>query len=244
MAHSHDRNLVQALGIETDHKSPDHDLAVLYLQANAQRLADKVLKLSKPWNFTIAINDVNTALKGILAPHKQCERCRFWAPSLLCIAGIDAPESIQVTGTELEHQISKGEGKFQSLVGFLDLSVYAKVVGKRTYVATDYNIERICSQHQGPLTVPYAGRQHEKHEMGQQTLIVEVKTRPVPLGDAIRQISLYREYYRGQATWAFATTVPLEAAYQNALKNEDIHPILINEEYKHVKQTQAVMEML
>jgi hypothetical protein len=33
MAHSHDRSLVQQLGIETDHKSLEHDQAIIWLLA-------------------------------------------------------------------------------------------------------------------------------------------------------------------------------------------------------------------
>jgi hypothetical protein len=366
MAHSHDRNLVQSLGIETDHKSPEHDLAVLYLQANAQALAKKVLPLPRKTTSVAPLQSKDA--ERILAPHKLCEFCVIktdeeWAmpcpkPKIARqnIISIDEVTDVRCYDTELEHQVTKGEGKFQTLIGFLDLVICAQFTGTKTYQPCDYTFERRCAPlvpegmnlslvavdahdfkgaflgeirrakkffygtviaqahridiekdtvvfafksqhrsllvqirqnstwltsiatqlagrqmgitslidetvvniarakpslvpsdwkgqtHSGVVTIHYDGKQTIQ-EMDYREIAVEVKTRPISLGDALRQISLYREYHHANV-WVFATTVPLDTAYRDALEHENIRTLLISEEYKNVKQSRAEMETL
>ena len=268
MAHAHDHNLVQSLGIEIDHKSPEHDLAVLYLQANAQQLARKMLMFSKKRTSQISVESKH--FSRILTPYKLCEYCQLQTEGEWLKTGvhqqvkvIDEATDIKVNDTELEHQITKGEGKFQTLIGFLDLVITAQFIGTKSYAPADYQFERRCMSgpkdpswitntkiwkeqpHSGLITISYDGKQHPDQRMHYRDIAIEVKTRHVSLGDAIRQISLYREYYDGvQPCWIFATTVPLDTAYRDALEHEDIRTLLISEDYKHVKQTRAEMETL
>ena len=94
------------------------------------------------------------------------------------------------------------------------------------------------------LVLPFGPVVFEQQDFHQhRTVVIEVKTRPVSLGDAIRQIKLYQAHGRADI-WVFATTIPLDISYRDALENEGIRTLLINDEYKNVQQIKAEMDTL
>lgn len=160
MAHSTDRNLVQSLGIETDHKTPDHDLACLYLQANARRLADKFLVQPKSTRKYSTQAD-KADIERLIVPHKLCQHCKFvdhyrygaTDPNLTVQITHESYGTIRDVHTRLERPVIKGEGKFQVHIGFIDLVVLGVLDGIVTNHAADLIVRRSCSveKDDGPL---------------------------------------------------------------------------------------------
>lgn len=83
------------------------------------------------------------------------------------------------------------------------------------------------------LTLPtYACAQKERvvATPEDREVAVEVKTTPVPAGDILRQVKLYREYVEADA-WVVATTFPLSAAERDVLAHEKIRTIRLGPEF-------------
>lgn len=109
--HSHDRTLLASLGFaDPDKKDARHDLACQYLALpdNHERLARMVAPSTRGGNRLISIRDsLNESSKS------------GW---LDCEWSVDRHEEIfTVASPTLECVISKGEGKYKTTVGFLDV---------------------------------------------------------------------------------------------------------------------------
>lgn len=104
-----------------------------------------------------------------------------------------------------EVPISKGEGKYKTTVGFIDVLVHVEFVD--------------------PI----------EDEMKYLNLIVEVKATPSSVGDLHRQLSLYREYpvlnprcwHRAYNNCVAATLFPLSEQDRNQLESDGIKCIRI-----------------
>ena len=56
-----------------------------------------------------------------------------------------------------------------------------------------------------------------------------MKVNRVPIGDVIRQIKLYKEYYRGEGHWVLATIYTITEEEKKVLLSEKIQHILVLE---------------
>lgn len=88
--------------------------------------------------------------------------------------------SVKVSTGELEYHLTKGQGQYRTTIGFLDL----RATG---FLKQEFRDRPQSCAPDSPdsstivlLTLPS---------------IIEVKVKPVPLGDLIRQVKLYSEYF-------------------------------------------------
>ena len=175
-------------------------------------------------------------------------------------------DRIDVVTTRMERPVTRGSGQYTSLVGFIDLSIRASRNQEIRYDETILHYYRRCRQvvvdsptvwdgctmispsvshedtsHTAEIAIPFAVQSFTIPIEYDRIINIEVKTRPVPLGDLIRQINLYKEFSGGDI-WIVATTVALSTAYCSALHNEGIRTLFVGEEYKQA-DAPAQMEM-
>lgn len=127
--HAHDRTLIASLGFnDPDKKDPRHDLACQYL----------------------ATEDVTTRLVAtfigpdlVERPETSSERCGYDNNAFVKLSrGTCSGKVTQVGPYRSEVIVNKGEGKYQTTVGFLDLLIPARVeytiIGKTTWTERRY----------------------------------------------------------------------------------------------------------
>jgi hypothetical protein len=197
--HAHERTLIAQLGFaDLDRQQTLHDLACQYLSTpeTVQRLVD-YLEIAQ-------------------APKPQEEA---WI-----IDGYDAEErflwSQQVTNikTILEYEISKGQERYRSTIGFADLVLVIKVQEKQTNVME----RRLVSQKFNEPKAWTDWQAKSDHIRRKELLYgIEVKVTPVSVHEIIRQVKLYRSYSPITA-WIVATTYDLSEPEARCLTNENI----------------------
>lgn len=126
-----------------------------------------------------------------------------------------------VVRTVLEEPITKGEGKYRTHVGFLDLAIDIGI--------TEQNL---------------GAEKTDSYIIGRMNL--EIKIQRCPTGELVRQINLYKQYYvngyNEGAIWLVATAYALDEREKTALLNEHIIPIQLDEGYANVKSKPALTE--
>jgi len=238
MAHSHDRTLVQQLGADLDHKTPAHDAACLYLQQKAKILAEKYCLDERQATSNGQLKDFDNYFDRVVVEGlKLCHFCSFSLDRTDFVYDLKGVR-IESVKTSLEELITKGIGQYQTHIGFLDLVIQPEIIESKKYRQVSCSIKRVCykSEHKSDnvFTFQYPGRSYEV-EGPSKCLVIEVKTIRCPIGDLIRQIKLYRQYYKkNHVIWIVATTYPLNDHEIEALRNESIHTIRIHEEYAAV----------
>lgn len=217
--HSHDRTLLARLGFsDPDKKDPRHDLACQYLALpeNQERFAEMFL-----WP------QVRRGTATWLAGASETTRARMSRYAKLRVQ------------TELERPVSKGDGKFKTTVGFIDLWCQWFIREERAHEARkteDYYRHAETGEVSENARVRFdPGWVTEHREVWTATNAVsnhgmaagvEVKVAPSSLGDVLRQVKLYREYLDGGGPgwpiFVLATTYPVSAADTAALRAERI----------------------
>ncbi len=210
--HSSDRTLAAKLGFaDPDKKDPDHDLACQYL-ASEEITRQLVEKFFRP----------RIAACG---PVRKKVEDRYYGTTevtgerrLICFE-YDAA---------LEVPISKGEGKYKTTIGFLDVDINlcaeTEEIGKQLIHKTQWRSENgKAVEHKWDETKDY-----KNEHIYELRMIIEVKVNPVGIGDILRQIALYREYC--QATrWLVATTYPMKTIDVSTLEKSNIGHIQLGE---------------
>jgi hypothetical protein len=182
--HSHDRTMLANLGFaDPDKKDPKHDWACQYLAELAEngKLGSSL------------INPIFDVSKCILPIHHDDD-----AKYRYCI----------FRGVKMEHMLSKGDGKYQTTIGFLD------VVVAFLYKFRNLGVEDFRS--------------------GLGYVVFEVKINQVGIGDIIRQINLYRQYYKKHGNpifWVIASAFQLPAVDVETLKREGIHHVFLGDSF-------------
>lgn len=122
----------------------------------------------------------------------------------------------QVEGSDrqpiFERMIGKGEGKYRTTIGFIDLILW-------------YQVTFPCG---GPKCCRPPSDEIHIYSFG---VAVEVKITPVGIGDILRQINLYRDYEK-QFGWLVATAFPLSTADVSVLKNERIYHVRLGDPFE------------
>jgi hypothetical protein len=191
MASSFDRTLIQQLGAETDHKTQDHDLACLYLQENARRLADRFYPRLPTKTFRWdrqSLPFVEEHYERVEKDVRLCSGCATSLPNEVEIKW--EPGELGKIYTNLEVPVSKGSGQYKSTVGFLDIEITVSGrEGFATLVSTPLTRRCYLDEGHGAIVETLHQEQRFPFTLGNfRRIVVEVKTRPVPLGDVIRQI--------------------------------------------------------
>jgi hypothetical protein len=63
------------------------------------------------------------------------------------------------------------------------------------------------------------------------SIVVEVKTHPLSIGDLLRQLKLYQNYHHANA-WVVATTYKINELDKSALDNEDIRHVYLGQKFQ------------
>jgi hypothetical protein len=114
-----------------------------------------------------------------------------------------------------EFVITKGEGKYKTTIGFIDLKIeYSRVVEAAKPDGSTYED---CWQ--------------------MANLAIEVKVHPVPIGDVVRQINLYKQFVNDNLSepltgWLLATTYQLSEGDAALLRSQLIHWAHLGENFQ------------
>jgi hypothetical protein len=129
------------------------------------------------------------------------------------------------TVSKSEVVISKGEGRYRSTIGFLDLMI----------------------EWEENATVPKDEHGWATRSLARGIVVVEVKINPIGIGDLLRQIGLYREYVGGnptpserlrfletgeqvgQLSWVLATAYALDAGQMDTLRQSCVHCVRLGD---------------
>jgi hypothetical protein len=147
--------------------------------------------------------------------------CQYLAANLgplVSVVQSDTWRVLKVSKCEMEHMISKGYEQYKTTIGFVDLLV--PVMAGVT--ETDAN-----------------GQPKEWHH--QEVIAVEVKINRVSVGDALRQIRLYRGYRIawGDVHWILATSFPVSKLDLETLKASDVHHVFLGRAFERWAEEQS-----
>lgn len=206
--HTHDKTLIASLGFnDPDKKNSDHDLACRYISQ------DDILS-----RLILAI------FPGLSKTHVKssviCGQCQHRCEAE--VVEVVKPCNFTFT-TVSEFVISKGEGKYKTHVGFVDVMTKAKAFREIT-------AKPECDKCQ-PVDV--ANRYAEYFE---SDFAIEVKATPCPVRDCIRQINLYREYLKDHL-WVLATLFPLTIDDTAELKANGIKSVVVGPGFRSWKSS-------
>lgn len=201
MAHAYKKTLLAQLGFaDADKQNPRHDLAVEYLA-----LPHNSKRVIQGLHDDVTWELASTAKQAIGHPDEP-PHAYSWETRQL--SGLKTPER--------ECPLTKGEGQYRATVGFLDLLLRYEL------------IELVCSQD----TKPGARVSQRALHIGQSTqraVVIEVKAQPLPTGDLLRQMKLYREYAEtlrvADVRWVVAGCFKFSETQAEALRQERITPI-------------------
>ncbi len=194
--HSHDRTLLSKLGFsDPDKQNPLHDAACAYLAETEQSARLGQLFFNEP---TTEASVHKGETKGCFCSHD----CRCWASCAVEVA----EENLSVTEllvpqewivrpeATLELHLTKGTGQYATTIGFVDTYVRAfrsvRYTGRRRHHIDAKIVNDECEWRRW-TTEPFDGWLAS----GDIDILVEVKIARVPVGDALRQLKMYREYF-------------------------------------------------
>jgi hypothetical protein len=210
--HSHDRTLISRLGFaDPDKGDRRHDLACQFLASRgvAESIGCQFIRpkaedlFCRERSFHSDYSSSN--VPDVVRSGSLDERCNFHVSH--------------------EVPISKGEGKYATTIGFLDLSICYTV----SYTAREDR----------------RGKIQEFHLSDDLYAFFEIKVKPIPVGDAIRQIRFYRLHAHGghhPAWWFLVTAFPFSEADGAMLAASKIHHIQLGskfEEWASIQEASA-----
>jgi hypothetical protein len=129
-----------------------------------------------------------------------------------------------------EVEISKGSGQYRTTVGFVDVLLTAVL----DIHQTNFPKRRISENGNQEPWPPCEGFTR----VCSARVAIEVKTSPLPVGDIVRQINLYRSYSDFD-TWILATTFPLTQSQSDFLAYSRILHIYLGERFQDFVKEQA-----
>lgn len=230
--HAHDRTMLASLGFaDRDKGDVRHDLACQYLAT--PEVAEKVI-----------IGVVGPTFERRELPYEQGAD---YYPSKGGRHSIAARSWRELAGFEkadLEFLLGKGEGKYRTTVGFLDVVITYKVRQRTEGIERRYTgeHEEYWVNHEGRECAAEFGhskrsraileeRPYKQSKLDRHTIIVEVKAHPVGVGSILRQVNLYREYVGSADHWALATLYPLPSPDVETLRVASIAHLYLGEAF-------------
>lgn len=224
--HAHDRTLLASLGFaDPDKRNPLHDFACQYLalRENHERLAGMVAPLDAPNASVVEGSAFKFSPEGVYQ-----ERFRFVET-----------QSMELRKPTLEFPISKGEGKYKTSVGFVD--VVLPHVNKIVRRGVLFEVSGGARANE---------RDHVAEIERRVTVYVEVKIGRASAAEVLRQIGLYREHVpsfdddgvpgpgRGAERvlqtfrWLLATPYTIDRTDKATLEGAGIRHILLGEKFQ------------
>jgi len=129
-----------------------------------------------------------------------------------------------------EFEISKGYGQYRTTVGFIDVLLTAVL----DLHHTNLKKRQISRNEANEPWQPSEGFLR----VCNTKVAIEVKTSPLPVGDIVRQINLYRSYSTFD-TWILATTYPLPQSHFDYLASARILHIHLGQRFQDFVKEQA-----
>ncbi len=203
--HSHDRTLIASLGfLDPDKDNRTHDLACAYL-AQGEVVAQLVGAPRK----------IDVRVKTKLDTGSRFGRSyegRLWTEARY--------------ETRLEVPILKGQAQYQTTIGFMDALIQTTVV---LHNDAPVYFDDGSKAEGGALMYEFLP---EGMRLPLDAVVgVEVKINPVPVGDLLRQLNLYRSHIGSGFSiacvdrWIAALRYDIDAPYADALKSEGIEVV-------------------
>lgn len=215
--HAFEKTMIARMGFsDPDRRDPLHDLACQYLM-----LPNIVTRLAKH----IGIHETSV------------EQSSDW--------GVDEFRWL-LTRTMIAHQaqtewvISKGYGEYRTTIGFADVLLAFTV----QEVDTNTVMRKRVRHEDNSYVWTEWSRREDASRKKEFRCGVEVKIAPVPIGDLVRQIKLYRSYGGGDF-WIAATAYDLTRAAVDTLRNENIHHVRLGpgfQEFVASRESESVAD--
>lgn len=226
---SHERTMLARCGFDDqDRSDPMHDLACRYLSTEVQ--PEGIAKIA-----------------GLGRLERQCEVEKY-NRNAGCEFNLEKHTAVSDFvhfKTHTEFAIHKGDGQYRVTIGFADVVFTYKrmesltrresVAYRKVYTTDrfDYKVERIDEK---PLAQPDTEPQDcscRYIDGGPFSVVVEVKTNPLPVSDVVRQVSLYRSHTDPRLTrFLIATTFPMTESQVQYLKNEGIFHCVLGSKFQ------------
>ena len=229
--HSHDRTLLAKLGFaDIDRQHPRHDLACQYLAQPS--VAQKLLRTVFP--DLVPVQQAQQSLKlsrtGSWVGYKPIAgHDRGFRPDQTVTVTVTC-SGVELSRATFEYHLTKGDGKYQTTIGFLDLVLQGKCnLQKEWTEAVHYRPFRVDSP-----DIHVEQLDEKSNEGIEKYIVTEIKIHPVPASEVIRQIKLYAEYFpvdKSHASFALVTEYSVSARELGMFKNEGIHVFELGEAF-------------
>jgi hypothetical protein len=217
--HSHDRTLLAKLAFaDPDKAIPTHDFACQYL--TTPTVAAAVIESAFP--------GINGYFRSFDRPIDEDQRDkRGPTPVITGRRRFNRAKMIRFESAAREQPISKGEGQYKTTIGFLDMIVVARCwevdTGYRDMIRR-HDLPRMAASHwlsDHRYYTEYGDSWFKDSHSYPCSIAVEVKIHPVPTGDLLRQINLYREYIKADR-WVAVLDYDIAPSDLQDLRNEKV----------------------
>lgn len=230
--HGHNRTLLASLGFaDPDKHDGRHDLACQYLALpeNHKRIAHLLLA-ERSGSRKERVTTKNPMTHEWVETEFNFER---------------SFDHVKLLPPVLERPISKGEGKYKTTIGFVDVWLPFTCVQTDRGTRDGWRKENVAAvPRYVSAQVPY-----ERDLTPFPVVCVEVKIGKVGVGEVLRQVSLYREYfeYFGPDTWMawlLATPYPMDEHDAKTLLAAKIRHIRLGPKFEEwVTQRRATQKI-
>lgn len=230
--HSHDQTMIARLGFaDADRRDAEHDLACRYL--TQEEIAERLIGAVVGPRFAAALDRRIVDIRKDNFDMKGTPR----DPPTYRDVRADPPTAC-LCGAKTEVPLLKGEGKYATTLGFLDVRIgfyaSAPIRMEKSHVSYQYDGTRIHYQVPGATSIVTWKEIMETFSM-EGEITVEVKIGKVGLGEAIRQIKFYRSFSGAEMgefhPHVLATRYEITQQEAEALANERIEHIHLGEKF-------------
>lgn len=206
MAHAHESTQVKRFGVDDeDRKTSRHDLACQYL--------------SEPKKAVTPFAPMIKSHCELMYKGREKSRCPV----------------IKAKRAQTEYCLTKGEGKYLSTIGFLDVLFTLNAVVNYYY----------------KKDVPADGENWPEpahSEMLPVSLAIEVKASKSSISEAIRQIELYRQFYPEKPVahcfWVLVTLFPITASERDLLGTAQIWHAQLGDDFEEFCKSHSATEKI
>jgi hypothetical protein len=203
--HSSDRTLIARLGFaDPDKGDIRHDLACQYVASDGNARKLLARVIDPKYYYHIRQNLESLKFRG--QSFLNMEKCIFGPVTM-------------------EMPISKGEAQYKTTIGFVDVRIgYNLTVtreGEQNLNAAWLNMEPEWEPVRDDISI-------------EGNIFVEVKIRPVGLGEILRQINLYREFIdkRYDSSWVLATVYMPSASAVWSLREAGVTHVFLGRDFE------------
>jgi hypothetical protein len=229
MAYSHDKTMLAKLGFsDSDKKTPRHDPACRY--CCEPDVSEKIIKTLTPSN-----RDQDDLGSGLYA--------ESWAEKqeLVQLAGEWSRCGI-TTWPSFEVPINKGDGQYQTTIGFLDAVLLVEV--RYEFQGMRRTCDRRCQFNTQPVEQDWSPwTPFSKFNVDRFSVVLEIKTTKTSSAEILRQLGLYKSYSGNLGfynepikNWVVVLDFDITDGEQRQLQNEGIATLRLSSEFEKYLQ--------